>query len=1494
MSVTMRCPKCGNENRPEARFCDSCGNPLPRQAEQAVTAGGNGAAGIGPSALAQDGGGVIGPPSVPVRVAGRYLVGEFLGRGGRKDVFRARDEVTGNDVALALYDMEGVGEAARARARREAAAMKQLGAHPHVVSVLDAGEADGRPYVVSTYMPGGDVSSLLAEAPGGRLSPKQAIDIAIDLCRALEHAHAHGIVHRDLKPANVWLGDDGSAYLGDFGLATTGQPRGGVLVGTVAYLPPEQALGRPAGPAADLYSLGAMLYEMLTGRPPFTGSDAVTIISQHLSTDPVPPSRLNPEIGRELDSLVLDLLAKDPEARPDSAVAVRLRLEEARDAPPPDPDPTPPPDGNLLAGLAGGVFVGREQEVAEMRKVVEDALEGNGRLLLISGEPGIGKTRISEELATYARLNGASVHWGWCHEGDGAPAYWPWAQAIRSYVREADPVALAWELGTGVDEIARVVPEAAERIGAPLPEAGVEDEQDRFRLFQAIGNFLANAAASRPLTIVLDDLHWADEPSLLLLRYLSAELWRSPLLIIGTYRDVEVGRHHPLSRVLADLITEERTWRVNLRGLRPEDVARYVELTVGPGVSDEVIRSVYEQTEGNPFYMAEVVRLMAAEGSFFDPSAARRSIPQGVRDVIGRRLNRLSPKANEALRVAAVIGRDFDREALLAAIDGDDKEWVDEALAEAVSARLMSEPAPGRFRFSHPLVRETLYEEIGPSRRPAIHARIAAALERLFSSEPERLERRLAQIAYHYSMALAAGDPEKAVEYSERAGRQAISRLGYEEGAEHLARAIEALDLAKPDPERRCSLMLQLGRAQIQAGHPGEGRQTLEKTAQLARELGDQERLARAALGVARTIEAGTADREAAELLELALEGTPEGDSITRALLTSALAEQQYWVDPQGRSAELHREAVEMARRLGDEATLARTLSRANSVDLAPDSARRGIAINTEIIELARSAGDGELELGAYLMRLREHLTLGDVVDADRDLEAYERLAGELRQPRHLWQVPLVRATRMMIEGRLDEAERFAVEAREAGERAGEPLAQQFYVLQCCLIYRWQDRLVEIAGSVFDKAARYPAVPLWQVVEALVHYELGDVEQARTRFDRIAEGDFAGLPLDEQWGAAVAMLCELAFRLGDGTRAEILHGMLEPYSGQTVVAGRAATCWGPVDRCLGLASAAAGRLDRAVSELEAATEHAQQMGDRPFLAECGMNLSRVLSRRDRYGDRAWALKLVDRTLRAAQEMEMRGITRRALQLKLEIQGLAGHNLATSIDEMVSAVRSEQPDIRAYAAPDGTVTILFSDIEDSSIMIERLGDSRWLELLRRHNRIFRRQVRRHGGYEVKNQGDGFMLAFADPAAALRCAIAVQREIEGVGGGEGVGVVGAARVGESGGTRPGRTPRAGAGVAAPTEATERIRVRMGLHCGETIAVGGDFFGRNVVVAARIAGQARGGEILASGALTSRVEESEEFGFGPAREIELKGLTGTHTVRPVRWRADREVRD
>ena len=378
----MQCPSCGNENRPEARFCDSCGTPLePRPAEVAVGDGRDGAE--------------SGPDRPQQVVAGRFVVRDFLGRGGRKEVFRAWDQQDGREVALALVSTEGVGEAALARSRREMQAMERLGNHPHVVPVFETGEDGGRPFIVSAYMAGGDVRSLLAAADGGRLSVERAIAIAVDVCRGLEHAHACGVVHRDLKPANVWLDGDGRARLGDFGLAATGPSReGGVLVGTVAYLPPEQALGRAAGPRSDLYSLGALLYQALSGQPPFAGDDAVSIIGQHLNADPVPPSRHNPAVPAELDKLVVELLAKTLERRPASAAAVRERLEAIRDAPAEREQPAE--EDNPLAGLAGGVFVGREGEMAELRAAADSALSGSGRLVLIAGEPGIGKTRITE------------------------------------------------------------------------------------------------------------------------------------------------------------------------------------------------------------------------------------------------------------------------------------------------------------------------------------------------------------------------------------------------------------------------------------------------------------------------------------------------------------------------------------------------------------------------------------------------------------------------------------------------------------------------------------------------------------------------------------------------------------------------------------------------------------------------------------------------------------------------------------------------------------------------------------------------------------------------------------------------------------------------------------------------------------------------------------------------------------------------------------------
>jgi hypothetical protein len=464
LSPQLSCPRCQRTNPAGRKFCDGCGAPLADAAAEAPAP----------------------EPRAPSSFAsGRYRLKRLLGEGAKKRVYLARDERLDRDVAFALIKTEGLDEAGRTRVRREAQAMGRLGDHPHIVTVHDIGEDQGQLFIVSQYMAGGDLESRLGEAEGRRLPVGEALRIAEELCQALEHAHARGVVHRDLKPGNVWLAEDGSARLGDFGLALALDrsriTQEGMMVGTAAYMPPEQALSGEVGLRSDLYALGAVLYEMLAGRPPFLGDDVVAVISQHINTAPVAPSWHNPEIPRVLEGLILRLLAKDPGQRPESAAVVRRELARAASI---GAEVVPSEEraaANPLDRLAAGVFVGRDRELGQLRGAFDDALSGRGRILMLVGEPGIGKTRTAEELATYARLRGAQVLWGRCYEGEGAPAYWPWVQIIRAYVHDREPGSLMSEMGPGAADIAEVVSEVRERLpGLPKPPE-LEPEQARTR-----------------------------------------------------------------------------------------------------------------------------------------------------------------------------------------------------------------------------------------------------------------------------------------------------------------------------------------------------------------------------------------------------------------------------------------------------------------------------------------------------------------------------------------------------------------------------------------------------------------------------------------------------------------------------------------------------------------------------------------------------------------------------------------------------------------------------------------------------------------------------------------------------------------------------------------------------------------------------------------------------------------------------------------------------
>ena len=1463
------CPSCGQDNRGDAPSCEGCGEPLPRAcpkcgADLRASARFCDACGQAVGAAAAHTPTAAQSPALPTSfAASRYQVQGFLGEGGKKRVYLAHDARLDRDVAFALIKTEGLDEAGLARVRREAQAMGRLGDHPNVVTVYDIGEEDGHPYIVSQYMAGGDVEGLLQQAENHRLPLNQALRIADQVCRALEHAHGHGVIHRDLKPGNVWLTADGSAKLGDFGLAIALDRSRltveGMMVGTVAYMPPEQALGRPPEARSDLYSLGAMLYEMVTGRPPFLGDDAVAIISQHINTAPVAPSWHNPEVPRALEALVLRLLAKAPEERPESASAVRQALTAIASTASTVAEGVTQEEANPLDRLAGGVFVGREKEMDELRAGLEDTLAARGRLLMLVGEPGIGKTRTAEELATYAHLRKAQVLWGRCYEGEGAPAYWPWVQLIRSYVHDRDPAALMSEMGSGAADIAQVVSEVRERLpGLPSPPR-VEPEQARFRLFDSITTFLKNAGNRQPIVLILDDLHWADKPSLLLLQFLARELRGARLLVIGSYRDIELGRQHPLSQTLAELSREQLSQRILLRGLSERDVARFIEITAGFQPPKALVTAVYKETEGNPFFVNEVVRLLVADGRLECPEEVKSwsvTIPQSVREVVGRRLDRLSPECNGILTIASVIGREFGLDALerVGDLSGD---RLLEALEEALAARVIGEVprAMGRYSFSHALIRETLYEELSTTRRVRLHRRIGEVLESLYGTAPEA---HLAELAYHFFAAAPGGDADKAVDYALRAAARALSQVAYEEGARHYEIALQALDLKdEPEDGQRCEVLLALGETQWRAGEFERTRETFLQAANVARRVGAPAQLARAALGYGGRFagfQAGVVEELLISLLEEALATLGEEDSALRAMVMARLAEALTFSGSRERSASLSEEAVEMARRVGDRAALAYALNRTHWVLLGPDNLEERLAVATEALQLAEELGDRALVAESQLWHLSDMLELGDIAAVDREFEACSRLAEELRQPYHLWLTTVVRASRALLDGRFEEAEGLAHQALAIGQRARaqNENAVQLFGAQIYALRREQGRLQEVEAGTKGLVERYPALPAWRCAIAWVYAELGRDAEARSGFEHVAADGFAGMPRDFSWFISVALLSEVCAFLGDARRAATLYELLLPYADRHIVLVYS-VCYGPASRYLGLLATTMGHREEAERHFQDALEMNARMRARPWLAHTQHDYARMLVARGRPGDRDQALELLSQALDTGQELGMKSLVEKGLALKLQLQGIASSDVKTSIDAVAASVSVARPDMRRHAAPDGTVTILFSDIEGSTAMTERLGDRRWLEVLRAHNAIVREQVAAHGGFEVKSQGDGFMLAFQSARRALHCAIATQR-----------------------------------GFAAYNEAhpEEPIRVRIGLHTGEAVKEAEDFFGKNVILAARIANQAQGGEILVSSLLKELTESTGDIQFEEGRALKLKGLKATHHVFGVVW--------
>jgi predicted Ser/Thr protein kinase/tetratricopeptide (TPR) repeat protein len=765
---------------------------------------------------------------------GKYRIERALGQGGAGTVFLAYDSTLERHAAVKLLEGRGDGPAERARILREARTASALN-HPNICTIYEVGEEGGRAFIAMEHVDGQPLSALIGS---GGVPVEDAVRYGTEAADALAHAHDRGVVHGDLKAANAIIAVSGRLKIVDFGLARRiehAEPdittllqdsAAGLAVGTPYAMAPEQVRGAAADTLSDVWSLGVLLFEMLAGGRPFGASTVAELFSSILRD---PPAAVSPHVPEPLREIVQKCLAKNPGQRYQRAADVRLVLElmasglRKGDRTPSgtavavgEPMPRPP----ILEITPASDFVGRASELQQLERIWSDAKSGRRQLVLLAGEPGIGKTRLALTFAASCADTRATVLVGHSDEEALIP-YQPFVEALTWFARVCPDSELRSHLAAagGGAELGQLVPEVLRRCpDLPTPLV-MNAESQRYRLFEAVSGFLAAASASHPILLLLDDLHWADKPTLLMLRHLMRAPARAGLCTVGTYRESEVDRAHPFGEMLADLRRELSVTRMSLRGLDQQQVRGLVHSVLGQDAPPNLSAAVGEITGGNPFFVGETLRHIKESGAItellgkgaeFDP--AKLGLPEGVKEVIGRRLSRTSEHCNRVLTLAAVIGREFDVAVLEALGDFPDDQLLD-SIDEAVAAHLVAE-APGgrgRFSFQHALIRQTLYGELTSSRRARLHRRIGEALERLTQGRPSQP---LADLAYHFTQAAPGGHAEKAIDYATRAGDRAADALAYEEAARFYDMALQSLEFGDVPDEAARRVDLHTRRAQ--------------------------------------------------------------------------------------------------------------------------------------------------------------------------------------------------------------------------------------------------------------------------------------------------------------------------------------------------------------------------------------------------------------------------------------------------------------------------------------------------------------------------------------------------------------------------------------------------------------------------------------------------------------------------------------------------------
>lgn len=915
-------------------------------------------------------------------------------------------------------------------------------------------------------------------------------------------------------------------------------------------------------------------------------------------------------------------------------------------------------------------FAGRDRELVRLDHALLAAHHGQGGVVLLSGEPGIGKTRLAEELSARARGQHDLVLWGRCYEGEGAPAFWPWSQILRDYVQQRELATLRAELGPSAADLVALAPEVQLRLPATQPAPPIDGTQARFRLFDGLTGVLVRVARAQPLVLVFDDLHWADAPSLLLLQHLAGALTAASILVIGTYRDSDVDELHPLTSLIAGLTRLGVAQQLSLDGLTAAPVAGLITATTGYEPSAALLHSVMDATAGNPFFVTQLARLLAQSPSPWagadDPSRLIR-IPPGARAVILQRVQRLSRSCQRLLQVAAVVGRECSLRLLRALSFGSQAEVLS-ALDEAGRAQLLLPSAEGigHYRFVHALVRETLYEALPLAERVQLHARVGRALLASSAAKPDS---HLAELSYHLFQAAPGGDIELALEYSLRAAAHSSHMLAYEDAVLHYARALQLLELLPADDSvRRCDLLLALGEIHARSGAAGQMRATFTEAAVLARGQSDPLRLARAALGLAGiVVTPGVVDAQVVALLTEALDALGDDDSALRARLLGRLAMEYRYSPLRERRDAASAAAVAIARRLDDQAELALALQARHYALLAPDTLDRRMAISLELSQLAELSGNREVLLRSMPWRIADLLDLGHVQAADRAIAETAQLAAELRQPLYAWYAAMFQAQRALMRGEMAAGEELAEAAHALGRQVQPHASQVYYAAQLFLRRREQGRLPELVPQFTSILEQYPGMPIFRCWMALAHLQDGQSEAAAALLSELCADRCAALPWDQLWLGAITALAEVAIAVHNRAAAAVLYELLLPFAGRNVMVG--------IPISMGAAALYLGQLAAAGDDTAAAVRHYEhaialnhRLGIRVFLARTQVAYA-ALVRSARRSDAVEALLREASALVDPQELpvlaaQLANLAGESDSLPQTLHGLSERELAT--------------------------------------------------------------------------------------------------------------------------------------------------------------------------------------------------------------------------------------